>query len=166
MQIKIFRNFLNDDDFKVIQSKILEPKWSCNHRSSSDEDNSLFWKMSDLEYDDFFSKYLFNKIKELTQEDFEIDRIYFNAHNAAGQGYPHTDSESENGRTFLIYCNDKWDLKFGGGTSFVINNEVKTFFPYPKSAIYFKNNVVHMADPVSKDFKGVRVTLAFKLFKI
>jgi hypothetical protein len=164
MQPKVFRNFLNDNDFQTVQSKILEPKWSCNHKSSNDENNSLFWKMEGLETDSFFSQHLFNKIKELTQEDFEIERIYFNGHNACGQGYPHTDSEKEDGRTFLIYCNDKWDLNFGGGTSFLIDNEVKTYFPYPNSAVYFNNNILHMADPIGKDFKGVRVTLAFKLY--
>jgi hypothetical protein len=122
--------------------------------------------MSGLEEDEFFSVTLLNKIKEATKDNFTVERIYFNGHNACSQGYPHTDSEQENGRTFLIYCNKEWDLKFGGGTSFLVENEVKTYFPYPKSAIYFKNNIVHMADPIGKDFKGVRVTLAFKLFKI
>lgn len=163
IDIKVFRNFLNDEDLNTIEKKILEPKWSCNHSSTGE--TSLFWKMSELENDEFFSVYLLNKIKKITGEDFEIGRVYFNGHNGGGQGYPHTDTEKENGRTFLIYCNRVWDLAFGGSTSFIIDNEVKSFFPYPKSAIYFQNNVLHMASPISKDFKGVRITLAFKLLK-
>jgi len=122
--------------------------------------------MSDLENDEFFSEYLLNKIKEITKENFTIERIYFNGHNACSQGYPHKDSEQENGRTFLIYCNRSWDLALGGSTNIIVDNEVQSFFPYPKSAIYFKNNYFHLASPISKDFKGVRVTLAFKLYKI
>jgi hypothetical protein len=120
--------------------------------------------MDKLENDEFFSVYLLNKIKEITKDNFEIERIYFNGHNACSQGSPHIDSDQENGKTFLIYCNKVWDLEFGGSTSFIINNEVQSFFPYPKSAIYFENNIVHMASPTSKYFRGVRVTLAFKLF--
>ena len=122
--------------------------------------------MSGLEEDKFFSVTLLNKIKEETKDNFTVERIYFNGHNACSQGYPHTDSNQENGRTFLIYCNKVWDLALGGSTSFIIDNEVQSFFPYPKSGLYFKNNMLHMASPISKDFKGIRVTLAFKLFKV
>jgi hypothetical protein len=122
--------------------------------------------MSGLEEDKFFSVTLLNKIKEETKDNFTVERIYFNGHNACSQGYPHTDSDQENGRTFLIYCNKVWDLALGGSTNFIIDNEVQSFFPYPKSGLYFKNNVLHMASPISKDFKGIRVTLAFKLFKV
>jgi hypothetical protein len=120
--------------------------------------------MSKLENDEFFSVYLLNKIKEITKDNFEVERIYFNGHNACSQGHPHIDSDKENGRTFLIYCNKFWDMALGGSTSFIIDNEVQSFFPDPKSAIYFKNNILHMASPISKDFKGIRVTLAFKLY--
>jgi hypothetical protein len=122
--------------------------------------------MSNLEEDEFFSVTLLNRIKEVTKDNFTVERIYFNGHNACSQGYPHTDSEQENGRTFLIYCNKVWDLALGGSTNFIIDNEVQSFFPYPKSGLYFKNNILHMASPTSKDFKGVRVTLAFKLYKV
>jgi len=122
--------------------------------------------MSGLEEDEFFSVTLLNRIKEVTKDNFTVERIYFNGHNACSQGYPHIDSEQENGRTFLIYCNKVWDLALGGSTNFITDNEVQSFFPYPKSGLYFKNNVIHMASPISKDFKGVRVTLAFKLYKI
>lgn len=122
--------------------------------------------MSGLEDDEFFSVTLLNKIKEITKDNFTVERIYFNGHNACSQGYPHTDSEKENGRTFLIYCNKVWDLALGGSTNFIVDNEVQSFFPYPKSGLYFKSNITHMASPISKDFKGIRVTLAFKLYKV
>ena len=162
--MEIFRNFLSSSDLDYIEKKILEPKWSCNHSSTGGA--GLFWQMSGLEEDEFFSVNLLNKIKEKTGDNFTLERIYFNGHNACSQGYPHKDSEQENGRTFLIYCNKVWDLALGGSTSFVVGEEVKSFFPYPKSGLYFQNNIFHMADPISKDFKGIRVTLAFKLYKV
>jgi hypothetical protein len=162
INIKVFRDFLSHDDLDIIENKILEPKWSCNHFSK--DNTNLFWKMDNLEQDEFFSTYLLNKIKNLTGEDFNLERVYFNGHNACSQGFPHIDSDQENGRTFLIYCNRSWDLSFGGNTSFIVNDQVKSFFPYPRSGLYFQNNILHTASPISKFFTGVRVTLAFKLF--
>jgi hypothetical protein len=166
MTIETYREFLTDEDLSYIEQKIAQPAWSCNHKSNDNPNSSVFWQMSGLDLDEFFSVYLLNKIKQVTKNNFTIERIYFNGHNACSQGYPHTDSDKENGRTFLIYCNRVWDLAFGGSTSFIIDNEVKSFFPYPKSAVYFQSNYTHLANPISKDFKGVRITLAFKLNKI
>jgi hypothetical protein len=165
---KIFREFLTIEDLDYIETIISTPNWSCFHKSNIQDPNaSLFWQMGKLENDEFFSVYLLNKIKEITGDNFELERIYFNAHNACSQGYQHTDSKDKNGRTFLVYCNRFWSFEHGGGTSILNENrEVETYFPYPRSAIYFQNNLEHLATPISKDFKGVRVTLAFKLFKI
>jgi hypothetical protein len=168
MKTKVFREFLTDQDLQYIEEKINQPQWSCNHKSNSQDPNaSLFWQMSGLENDEFFSKYLLNKIEELTGDKFKVERIYFNGHNACSQGNQHTDSPHDNGRTFLVYCNRVWNFEHGGGTSILNENrEVETYFPYPKSAIYFKHNQIHLANPIGKDFKGIRVTLAFKLYKI
>jgi hypothetical protein len=164
---KIFREFLTEQDLQYIEEKINQPQWTCNHTSSDDPNAYTFWKMTGLENDEFFSKHLVNKIKKLTGDDFEVERIYFNGHNACSQGNEHIDTLHDNGRTFLVYCNRVWNLDYAGGTSIVNEHrEVETYFPYPKSAIYFKHNQIHMANPIGKNFKGVRVTLAFKLFKI
>jgi hypothetical protein len=165
---KVYREFLTIEDLDYIETIINKPNWACNHKSNGDNINeAVFWKMGDLENDEFFSKYLLNKIKELTGDEFKVERIYFNGHTACGQGYSHQDSFEENGRTFIVYCNKVWNLEHGGGTSILNENrEVETYFPYPRSAIYFKHNQVHLANPIGKDFKGVRVTLAFKLYKI
>jgi len=163
--IKVYKDFLTSCEQNKIEEKILEPKWSCNH-SSGGVDGNLFWQMKDLENHEFFSVHMMKRIEEVTGEKFTVERIYFNGHNACSHGSIHKDSNKENGRTFLIYCNRVWDPEFGGGTSFIYNNEIKSFFPYPKSAIYFKNNINHFADSIGKGFKGVRVTLAFKLYKI
>lgn len=163
--IKEYKNFLTRDELNQIEEKILSPNWSCNHRSN--DHGALFWQMSGLENDEFYSVHLLNKIKEVTNDDFIVERIYFNGHNACGQGSPHKDSNSDNGKTFLIYCNSLWAPNLGGGTAFIDNDtdDVFQYYPYPRSAIYFRNNIDHFAMPVSKDFRGIRVTLAFKLFK-
>jgi len=87
-----------------------------------------------------------------------------NGHTSGGHGNMHKDSEFEQGRTFLIYCNSEWNIEWGGGTYFAENNTIVNNKPY--SAVYFQNNQEHFAMPISKDFNGLRVTLAFKLLKI
>jgi hypothetical protein len=87
-----------------------------------------------------------------------------NGHTGGGYGLMHKDSVFDQGRTFLIYCNPEWNIEWGGGTYFAENDTIINNKPY--SAVYFQNNKDHFATPISKDFHGLRVTLAFKLLKI
>ena len=160
-----FDNFISDQELSYIESIIKSPRWQWG-RKSNPTDTQSFWQIYNLENDEFFNVHLLNRIKELTGDEFEVDIIYMNGHTACSSGFPHQDSKQENGRTFLIYCNQEWKSEFGGGTAFVVDDEIATINPKPKSAIYFRNDVFHHATPLSKDFNGLRVTLAFKLYKI
>jgi hypothetical protein len=160
--MKTYDNFLTEQDKEYIQSIIASPKWQWGHKSN--QKNNYFWKLDKLEFDTFFNLYLLNRIKELTGDNLAIERIYMNGHTSGGHGNMHKDSESEQGRTFIVYCNAEWDIEWGGGTYFAENDTVINNKPY--SAVYFQNNIEHFAMPLSKDFNGLRVTLAFKLFKI
>ena len=160
-----FNDFISDQELSYIESIIVSPRWKWGHKSNL-TDSRAFWRIDDLKDDEFFSIHLLNRIKELTGDDFEVEIIYMNGHTACSSGSPHQDSKQENGRTFLIYCNQEWKSEFGGGTAFVVDDEIATVNPKPKSAIYFRNDVFHHATPLSKNFNGLRVTLAFKLYKI
>jgi len=163
-----YDNFLCSQEIGYVTSIINSPRWSWGHYSNESSEN-FFWKIHGLEEDSFFSERILNKIKEVTRDDFTVDRIYMNGHTAGGSGKPHQDTKDDNGRTFLIYCNQDWQPKFGGGTSFLkedaVLGDVVTIAYTPNSAIYFQNNIFHFASPISKDFNGLRVTLAFKLLK-
>jgi hypothetical protein len=161
--MKTYNNFLTKQDKEYIQSIIKSPKWfwGC---TSTPKANDNFWRIDKLEFDEFFNPYMVNKIKELTGDDLIIQRIYMNGHTACSHGNLHIDMSSENGRTFIIYCNPEWNIEWGGGTYFAENDTVVNNQPY--SAVYFQNNIEHFAMPLSKDFNGLRVTLAFKLLKV
>ena len=161
--MKTYDNFLTEQDKDYIQSIIDSPRWQWGHKSNLDSIR-FFWKIEKLEFDTFFSPYLLDKIKQLTGDDLAIQRIYMNGHTSGGNGNLHIDMDSENGRTFMVYCNPEWNIEWGGGTYFAENDTVVNNKPY--SAIYFQNNIEHFATPLSKDFNGLRVTLAFKLLKI
>jgi len=161
--MKTYDNFLTEQDKEYIQSVIKSPKWQWGWKSI-EKSNNYFWKIDKLEFDTFFNPYLLDKIKELTGDNLAIERIYMNGHTSGGHGNMHKDSEFKQGRTFIIYCNAEWNIEWGGGTYFAENDTVVNNKPY--SAVYFKNNIEHFAMPLSKDFNGLRVTLAFKLLNI
>ena len=161
--MKIYDNFLTEQDKDYIQSIIKTDRWRFGIKSKSNCDNT-FWVLDKLEFDPFFNPYLLNKIKELTGDNLAIERIYMNGHTSSGHGNMHKDSEFEQGRTFIIYCNSEWNIEWGGGTYFAENDTIVNNKPY--SAVYFQNNIEHFATPLSKDFNGLRVTLAFKFLKI
>ena len=161
--MQIYQNFLTNEDKQYIQDKINQPIWKFGHSSINGEHR--FWQASLLEFDAFFNPHLINKIQELTGDKLAIERIYFNGHTAGSGGSLHKDSELDIGRTFLIYCNEEWSPEWGGDTLFMDENKT-IVHPEPYSAVYFQNNIEHCAMPVSGNFKGLRVTCAFKLVKI
>jgi hypothetical protein len=162
-EIKVYHNFLTPQEQVVIDEVIKRPIWRFGHGSTPGNINA-FWQIHGLETDEFFSVKLLNKIKEKTGDDFDVERIYMNGHTAGGHGNIHTDSPLAHGRTFLIYCNQTWHPEFGGSTVFLDGDRVLSTYPYPYSAVYFQNNIEHFAGPLSRNFNGLRVTLAFKLF--
>ena len=82
------------------------------------------------------------------------------------QGYLHTDNIEDNGRTFLVYCNSEWNIEWAGGTVFNVDEDDLTVYPKPGNAVYFKGKIPHFSQAVSKDFCGLRITLAYKLYLI
>jgi Rps23 Pro-64 3,4-dihydroxylase Tpa1-like proline 4-hydroxylase len=163
--IQVYKNFITPQDQLIINETIMQPIWQWGHGSAPNGQNT-FWKIDNLQNNKFYSVNLLNKIKELTSDQLQIERIYMNGHTACSHANIHKDSESNNGRTFLIYCNQIWNPEFGGGTCFVKDDEIMSIYPYPYSAVYFQNNINHFSMPLSKNFNGLRVTLAYKLHKI
>jgi hypothetical protein len=106
---------------------------------------------------------LFNKIQEVTKQKFKLEKAYFNGHTAAGNSYMHTDSIFGTRKTFLIYCNREWHPDLGGGTIFVNDDEKLVLYPEPGSAVCFPANIPHAGQPISKQYTGLRVSLAYKL---
>jgi hypothetical protein len=162
-EIKVYHNFLTPKEQGIINKVIMQPLWRFGHVSNPGSNNP-FWQIHGLETDEFFSVKLLNKIKEKTGDDFDVERIYMNGHTAGGHGNIHKDSDDDRGRTFIIYCNETWNPEFGGSTVFLDKGKVLSTYPYPYSAVYFQNNKEHFAGPLSRNFNGLRVTLAFKLY--
>ena len=161
-----YRYFLDAKDLEIINKTAHLPRWSHGH-TSNNPNESQFWKLElNRKNDNYFYTTLFDKIKEVTKDNLKIKSVYFNGHNACSQGKLHTDGTDPNARTFLIYTNLEWHPEWGGGTGFILdNNTVEYIYPYPGSAVYFNSTIIHSALPISKEYKGTRLTLAYKLRK-
>lgn len=168
--IRQYRQWLRPDELREIRNTINQPRWKFGHASTvGSSDGCQFWQLNVDPSEEFYYNYLFNRIKETTGENFEIERVYFNGHQHSSHGNSHQDSNDENARTFLIYCNEIWYPEMGGHTNFIKPTdpiEVVSVPPYPYSASYFDGHINHFASPISPTFRGLRVTLAFKLHKV
>eukprot|EP00966_Prymnesium_polylepis_P302474 6987883-Prymnesium_polylepis.3 len=79
-------------------------------------------------------------------------------------GAPHQD---DGDITFLYYPNPQWDFSLNGSLFFVGNRgELDRVIQYrPNRALLFPAGLVHYADAPSKNFEGLRVSLAYKLWQ-
>lgn len=167
------KNLLSKEDYSEIINIVDNITSNHNYHLSwkftggSTETKSRFWHCR-LEKENFFSEYLLQKIIKIIHDNtgekiVRCSRVYLNGQTYGQQGYMHPDSFYGGNRTFLIYCNDEWKKDWAGGTVFDFGFDSKVFFPFPNSAIYFDSTIFHYAQPVSKDFNDLRVTLAYKL---
>jgi len=162
--IKPFYSWTTTEEQDKIQETINSARWAFGH-GSTPQATGNFWHLIVDPSEDFYYKHLLNKIKETTGDNLEIERVYFNGHQNSSSGDIHRDHEAANARTFLIYCNTDWSPEHGGHTHFLNEGQIMSIPPVPYSAVYFNGTIDHFAAPISPTYTGLRVTLAFKLFK-
>ena len=162
----LFNNWLTKEEMDTIQQTIKSPRWQFGHTSTDTPTNGYLWVMNIDNSEDFYYKHLLDKIKKTTNEEFNVERIYLNGNQNSSSGSIHKDNDIiDNAKTFLIYCNPDWDIEIGGHTHFIHNNEIISVPPIPGNAIYFDGTIDHFAAPLNPMYKGLRVTLAYKLIK-
>ena len=160
--LKSYADFLTEDAQKYIQETIKKPQWEYDHHDRDDRLDMKFW-IQKLNSDSFYRKFVFEAIKDMTGDDLILERVYMNGYTSGEHGLFHQDCDDEDGRTFIIYCNEDWNPEYGGLTCFNIDGNLQMVYPFPYSGIYFKGTIPHFAMPISKLFTGLRVTLAYKM---
>lgn len=163
-----YKNFLSEADLTYIHEPIQEKRWGVFHSSKGHPESHFFSQLTlKPETDPYFYGPLLDKIQETIPDNIvEVERIYFNGHYGGDAGELHTDSSDIRARTFLIYCNPLWRGDWGGGTTIQSRddeNDYEIVYPLPRSAIYFEGWRWHCAEPTNRFFKGVRISLAYKL---
>jgi hypothetical protein len=161
-----YNNVLNDEELSYCQHRVFKTAtWAYGGYSRS-LDDEFFWNM-DLTTDDFFTKLFFEKIKKITNKNFILERVYANGATYGQPAQLHSDGREPNAYTFLFYPNSKWQPSWQGGTLFQKDSLNVSIAQYiPNSGILFKANILHSAIEHSKQFTGLRVSIAFKLKEI
>ena len=161
-EVRIYDNFFSEDVRNEIYTFLLnKPIWSFNGGKETDR----VWHADNLEKNTYFSDYIFNIICEKLNTKFLVKRIYANGQTATMCGVPHPD---DGDLTFLYYPNPSWDIKDQGHLVFLNGNtEVDKMVTYkPNRAVIFPASVMHYGDAPHRKFNGLRISLAYKLWRV
>jgi len=169
--------FLSDDDFDLMLREVDKflydedrPGWKFNGHSKDEDRDKPFWYCpvnSDYYFSDVLWKGVQKTIKDISGDDVEMDTVYLNGATFGQQGYWHMDDQSDDSsRTFLIYANKTWDPEWSGATVFKHpdTGQIETIYPSPKQAVYFHGMIPHFSQSLTRDFYGIRVTVAYKMY--
>jgi len=161
----IYDNVLSKEEWEYVYNKIYNGgNWSFT--GFSDDSSKLFWFMN-LNEDKFFTDIFFNKIQNLSNANFILDRVYANGQTFGLSGELHRDVESDKKNryfTFLYYPCKEWHVSWNGQTIIIEKeNEVNCQYPTPNRGVLFDSTDLHYAEAPSRSFFGLRTTVAFKL---
>lgn len=158
---KQYFDILSEKEYLKCKEIIDNSLWKYGQVSNPNS-NCKFWMIQNLHTDSFFHNIFMEKIEKLTNNKFEINRIYANGQTFGQEGDWHIDSNSEDAWTFLYYFN-KGDISKIGETYFKNNDIINVVNPTYNSGIYFKSNIEHKGSSPKIDFNDLRITIAFKL---
>ena len=118
----------------------------------------LVKKLNDNEY---YTSYLFNKIKNHFNYNYKLVDVYLNGHEPLRDGSFHIDGDAD--RTVILYVTP-WIPSFGGFTHFMKSEkEHSVIVPLWGRMINFNSNIPHKAYSFSNQNCPMRITAAFKL---
>lgn len=160
-----YENILSEPLLEFCNKILNTPNWSYGH-TSTPQSTTPFWNM-DLTENKFFTDYMFNRIKEISQENYILHRVYANGQTQGQNGDIHIDDYRQNHKTFLFYPLE-WNENFGGETEF-FNDKlelISSYLPKKNTGILFSGEVLHRGNaPIISDAR-LRITVAFKLERI
>ena len=162
-RVQVYDNFLPESIHQEVFEKLSGPHWGVSGGTPNKPE--IFWHYDGLAEQKYFSDFLYEKICEKLDRKFSgVNRIYANGQTAGQCGTPHTD---DGDLTFLYYPNPEWDTTWQGHLIFLENGETSQIISYkPNRAILFPGNVWHYADAPSRFFNGLRISLAYKLWRV
>tara|TARA_B100000700_G_C14595850_1_gene646763 strand:+ start:156 stop:656 length:501 start_codon:yes stop_codon:yes gene_type:complete len=164
--IEVYDDFFDDHIRKEIFDLLMKPHWGLS--GGNDNKPEIFWHYDGLEgnlHRGYFTEFLYEKIcKKLGREFKGFQRIYANGQTAGQCGTPHYD---DGDLTFLYYPSPVWDIKWQGHLMFMDENDevVRVVEHKANRAVLFPGTIKHYADAPHRWFNGLRISLAYKLWK-
>jgi len=161
--IEVYDDFFDDDTQQEIYSKLMRPNWGISGNNPGKLE--IFWHYEGLENEEYFSEYLYEKICNKLDTEFKgFERIYANGQTAGQYGTPHYD---DGDLTFLYYPSPVWDTNWQGHLMFMNETDevVRVVEHKSNRAVLFPGIIKHYADAPHRWFNGLRISLAYKLWK-
>ena len=124
-----------------------------------DFDTSFLSK--DLNDNEYFTSYLFNKIKKTFNQDYKLVDVYLNGKDSLRNGSFHTDDDAD--RTVMLYITP-WKPAWGGFTHFMKSKREHVIIPpITKRAINFRSDILHKGYSYCNSNCPMRIVVVFKL---
>ena len=110
---------------------------------------------------EYYTSYLFNKIKKFFNYNYKLVDVYLNGHEALRHGSFHTDDDAD--RTVILYITP-WKPAWGGFTHFMKSEKEHAMVaPLFGRMINFRSDIMHKAYSFCNQNCPMRITAAFKL---
>lgn len=159
--------FLNDNELREVLNVINGLSWKYG-ASSGDSNSVRFW-ISHLINEKKVLDIILPKIEKMSGLKLEMERVYANGQTYGQDGEFHTDHESYDRYTFILYVSPIFPENIdtvGGFTQFKIDNQIVNVEPYQNRGCLFKSNIMHRGLAPSREVDMLRVTLAFKMKRV
>jgi hypothetical protein len=172
MMHTLYKNVLSNEYFTELSDRLAKSKsWEFSNSSGSipfERDDSYHFWYNDLTQDFDFTNTVFEKICNLTNKNFKLHTVNANGQTYGQPGHLHIDMDIPEAYTFLLYMNNYWNVEWGGSTVIYdhVNNDVEQVLPIPNTGILFKGNLLHYGSEPTRHFKGLRMTVAYKLIEL
>ncbi len=174
-QIVEYENVFSGEELDQIRKTAFSPRWEITN-SGSEKVERTFWRMN-LMNDEFFANKLFKKIQKIVDVKAVLQDVYFNGTTTSMASTIHIDAREHNVYVMLVYLNPEWHIEWAGQTVFVNkyfdvdaqemrgDNRTASYFPRFNFGLLFPGNIAHLAEAPTRDYYGLRLTLAYR-FKI
>ena len=164
--IQIIDNFLPDTMFSALVDETTLFKYTHGHWSSNAHYEN-HWLHMDLNNSFFFTNTMMDLIKDTTNQNFHLDRVYMNGMTYGCTSSYHTDSSRINDKTFLLFIHECYPDnadEIGGYFYYKdANNDIRCIEPLKNRAIFFNGNILHKGECFHRDCKILRQSIAWKL---
>ena len=182
--VRIFDNLLTPDGHAAIWQYLNEPGWAYGGYSATGADaERYFYKhfagfvkdgrepLTAQEIEDQLSRSapmlakLWQTLRGAALQGQALARCYANAMGGGVEGGVHLDSPHSDHFTAIYYPHLAWNPNFGGETLLFApegDEIVAAIYPKPNRLAVFAGNIPHVARPMSKRCRDLRITLMFK----
>ena len=163
--IVIIDDFLTQEELSNIQriSTYKDPYWEIQNSNEKQDVFDFYtpFLIKNLMDNEYYTSYLFNKIKKFFDVDYKLVNVYLNGYESLRHGSFHTDLDAD--RTVILYITH-WKPAWGGFTQFMISERDHTIVPpILGRLVNFRSDVLHKAYAYCNQSCPMRITAAFKL---